>query len=89
LIAGCPDGKLPWAKLSRDGSTLNTKYPYVVHAEANCILNAKGSPTLAGAVSLVPQNQNFCHHEQLYAAQQIFEAIPPEQILQSLEEHLV
>ena len=47
---GCPDGKLPWAKLSREGSTLDTKYPYVVHAEANCILNAKGSPTLANAV---------------------------------------
>ncbi len=34
---GCDDSKLPWG---RDGSFLNTKYPYVVHAEANAILNA-------------------------------------------------
>jgi deoxycytidylate deaminase len=38
---GCPDGQLPWAKVSADGSSLGTKYPYVVHAEANSILNAK------------------------------------------------
>lgn len=47
---GCADFKLPWAKLSRDGSRLKTKYPYVVHAEANSILNAKNTPTLSGAV---------------------------------------
>lgn len=47
---GCPDGKLPWAKLSHSGNKLETKYPYVVHAEANSILNAKNTPTLAGAV---------------------------------------
>lgn len=48
---GCADGRLPWAKLSVEGNKLDTKYPYVVHAEANSILNAKNTPTLAGAVS--------------------------------------
>jgi hypothetical protein len=26
---GCPDGALPWAKKSRSGNVLDTKYPYV------------------------------------------------------------
>ncbi len=35
---GCSDDELPWG---RDGENPNeTKYPYVVHAEANAILNA-------------------------------------------------
>jgi len=34
------DEKLPWAKLSSQGDPLDTKYPYVCHAEANAILNA-------------------------------------------------
>jgi dCMP deaminase len=35
---GCPDDFLPW---EREGSNVNeTKYPYVVHAEANAILNS-------------------------------------------------
>lgn len=37
---GIADDDLPWAKLSRSGEPLETKYPYVVHAEANAILNA-------------------------------------------------
>jgi len=36
---GCPDDALPWAKLSASGNVLETKVPYVVHAEANAILN--------------------------------------------------
>ncbi|XP_024522792.1 uncharacterized protein LOC9640848 [Selaginella moellendorffii] len=36
---GCSDDKLPWAKKSRDGDLLKTKYPYVCHAEVNAILN--------------------------------------------------
>jgi len=36
---GCPDTGLPWAKLSRNDDILETKYPYVVHAEANALLN--------------------------------------------------
>lgn len=31
------DNKFPWA---REGPPLETKYPYVVHSEANAILNA-------------------------------------------------
>ena len=34
---GCSDDDLPW---DREGPLLETKYPYVVHAEANAITNA-------------------------------------------------
>lgn len=34
---GCHDDNFPW---DRDGEFLNTKYPYVVHAEPNAILNS-------------------------------------------------
>ncbi|KAG6573132.1 Deoxycytidylate deaminase, partial [Cucurbita argyrosperma subsp. sororia] len=36
---GCPDDKLPWAKKSKTSNPLETKYPYVCHAEVNAILN--------------------------------------------------
>lgn len=36
---GCSDDKLPWAKKSIKGDPLETKYPYVCHAEVNAILN--------------------------------------------------
>ncbi|PON77301.1 Deoxycytidylate deaminase-related [Parasponia andersonii] len=36
---GCSDDRLPWAKKSRNGDPLETKYPYVCHAEVNAILN--------------------------------------------------
>ncbi|XP_077250356.1 cytidine/deoxycytidylate deaminase family protein [Tasmannia lanceolata] len=36
---GCSDDKLPWAKKSITGDPLETKYPYVCHAEVNAILN--------------------------------------------------
>lgn len=51
---GCSDDEFPWA---REGD--NTKYPYVVHAELNTILNATGR-NLRGArlyVSLFPCNE--------------------------------
>jgi dCMP deaminase len=35
--AGCSDDSLPW---SRAGDWLETKYPYVCHAELNAILNS-------------------------------------------------
>ena len=47
---GCPDTQLPWAKQSRSGNPLDTKYPYVCHAELNAILN-KNTASLEGAVS--------------------------------------
>ena len=34
---GCDDEKLPW---DREGNFLETKYPYVCHAELNAILNS-------------------------------------------------
>lgn len=37
---GFDDDKFPWA---REGANLETKYPYVCHAELNAILNYRGS----------------------------------------------
>lgn len=51
---GCSDDEYPW---ERNGET--TKYPYVVHAELNAILNANGK-SLRGAriyVDLFPCNE--------------------------------
>lgn len=51
---GCSDDDFPWA---REGE--HTKYPYVVHAELNAILNASGK-SLRGAriyVALFPCNE--------------------------------
>lgn len=53
---GCSDDEFPW---EREGCSCETKYPYVVHAELNAILNAHGN-TLSGAklyVSLFPCNE--------------------------------
>ena len=51
---GCSDDEFPW---DREGKM--TKYPYVVHAELNAILNASGK-SLRGAkiyVALFPCNE--------------------------------
>ena len=38
-----PDEEFPWGRDTQDGENLNnTKYPYVVHAEMNAILNYMG-----------------------------------------------
>ncbi|MBQ9519909.1 MAG: dCMP deaminase family protein [Acholeplasmatales bacterium] len=53
---GCEDDVFPWGKT--DSNQINTKYPYVVHAEANAILNS--SANLKGStlyVSLFPCNE--------------------------------
>jgi dCMP deaminase len=53
---GCDDDSLPWDKSSEN--TNETKYPYVVHAEANAILNS--TKDLHGArvyVALFPCNE--------------------------------
>lgn len=39
FVNGCSDEDFPW---EREGEFLQTKYPFVVHAEQNAILNAKG-----------------------------------------------
>lgn len=52
--AGCSDDEYPWEREGND-----TKYPYVVHAELNAILNSNGR-SLTGAtlyVSLFPCNE--------------------------------
>ena len=54
LPNGCSDDEFPW---EREGA--NTKYPFVVHAELNAILNA-GGRVLRGArlyVALFPCNE--------------------------------
>ncbi|MEW5307253.1 MAG: hypothetical protein WDW36_009661 [Sanguina aurantia] len=56
---GCPDSTLPWAKKSASGDPLDTKYPYVVHAEANALLN-KNAASVKGAcvyVTMFPCNE--------------------------------
>ena len=53
---GCSDDEFPWA---RTGEENETKYPYVVHAELNAILNANGRD-LRGSriyVALFPCNE--------------------------------
>ena len=40
LPRGCSDDEFPW---ERDGEFLNTKYPFVCHAELNAILNSTRS----------------------------------------------
>lgn len=53
---GCSDDDFPW---EREGDTNKTKYPFVVHAELNAILNAHGK-SLMGAkiyVDLFPCNE--------------------------------
>ena len=54
---GCQDDSYPWDN-AKDMKFLDTKYPYVVHAEANAILNS--TQNLEGAtlhVSLFPCNE--------------------------------
>lgn len=55
LPKGCEDDVFPW---EREGEFLKTKYPYVVHAELNAILNS--TVRLDGCsiyVSLFPCNE--------------------------------
>jgi dCMP deaminase len=54
---GLSDDDLSW---SREGEFLDTKYPYVCHAEMNAITNASNKTELDGAsiyVSLYPCNE--------------------------------
>ncbi len=40
MPSGCPDDEMPW---EREGDFLQTKYPFVCHAELNAILNSATS----------------------------------------------
>ncbi len=52
---GCDDDALPW---EREGDFLNTKYPYVCHAELNAILNSiKDLSNCSIYVALFPCNE--------------------------------
>jgi dCMP deaminase len=55
---GFSDDHFPW---DREGDNLNTKYPYVVHAERNAVLNFRGNTeSLKGSkiyVDLFPCNE--------------------------------
>lgn len=54
--SGCSDDEFPW---DREGNFAETKYPFVVHAELNAILNARGK-NLTGSkiyVALFPCNE--------------------------------
>lgn len=56
MPTGCDDDAMPW---EREGDFLDTKYPYVCHAELNAILNYNGG-SLKGAkvyVTLFPCNE--------------------------------
>lgn len=51
---GCNDDEFPW---DNEGNFIDTKYPYVVHAEANAIINATNDLSNSSLyVSLFP-----CH----------------------------
>lgn len=55
LPSGLDDDKISW---SRDGQYSQTKYPYVVHAEANAILNLTTTAESARIyVSMFPCNE--------------------------------
>ncbi|XP_017973785.1 PREDICTED: deoxycytidylate deaminase [Theobroma cacao] len=56
---GCSDDKLPWAKMSKSGNPLETKYPYVCHAEVNAILNTNHASAVGQRlyVTMFPCNE--------------------------------
>ncbi len=57
LPCGCSDEEFPWDN-GKDLNPLDTKYPYVVHAEANAILNSTTSLENATLyVTLFPCNE--------------------------------
>ncbi len=56
MPAGCSDDEMPWG---REGDWLDTKYPFVCHAELNAILNHNAG-SLKGCtlyVTLYPCNE--------------------------------
>ena len=54
---GCDDDSLPWSREAESG--LDTKYPYVCHAEMNAILNRNGADSVGCRiyVKLFPCNE--------------------------------
>ena len=57
LPFGCDDNEYPWTN-DKSGPYLDTKYPYVVHAEPNAILNSTSNLENASIyVTLFPCNE--------------------------------
>ena len=56
------DDALPWAKESRSGDPLETKHPYVCHAEMNAIVN-KNSASVSGGTLYVVRRTRECSLE--------------------------
>jgi dCMP deaminase len=55
---GCDESQLPWDRDIEGEGWLNTKYPYVIHAEANALLNTVASPKGCSVyVTLFPCNE--------------------------------
>ncbi|KAF7123570.1 hypothetical protein RHSIM_Rhsim12G0174600 [Rhododendron simsii] len=56
---GCSDDTLPWSKKSKTGNPLETKYPYVCHAEVNAILNTNHASAVGQRlyVTMFPCNE--------------------------------
>lgn len=57
---GCHDTSLPWAKKSENGNALDTKYPYVCHAEMNAIMNKNGASVEGSKVYVTMFPCNEC-----------------------------
>lgn len=55
---GCDESKFPWDREVNEKGWLNTKYPYVIHSEANALLNTVSSPKGCSIyVTLYPCNE--------------------------------
>jgi len=54
---GCSDDEFPWG---RDGEEGETKYPFVVHAELNAILNNRGKNLSGSRLYVAPFPRNEC-----------------------------
>ena len=61
---GCSDEEFPWGKIAEDGEdplhSANTKYSYVVHAELNAILSAKGRDLSGCTIYVTSSPCNEC-----------------------------
>ena len=56
--ARCSDDALPWSREAASGSQLDTKYPYVCHAEMNAVLNRNAASSRGARIyaTLFPCN---------------------------------
>jgi len=56
--SGCDETQFPWSREVEEKGWLNTKYPYVIHAEANALLNTVTLPRDSQLyVTLFPCNE--------------------------------